>query len=350
MLFITKMRHYLAAALLALTLPANAEVFISKAFSTDVFQQEVDIGAGRYWALPLPVGDIGRVFEVQVALGNSVYKDITAFVVDETNFQRFQQHQAFRLQGVQKSIAPFVFRAVIGTPEQHYLVLDNSYALLITKRATVGVKMTGTLDDEAIAQARASLESVYGLLKQRFVFPDFNIHVRPCGQANAFSAPETGDITFCTEIISRAVGKPGLFIGTFAHELGHTLLNIWGLPGSNNEDVADEFATMLLLSTGSGGPGAIQEWLSFFENRNPYAEAENMIQQGDRHSLSIQRIRNIRANVANAADLEKRWDKLLYPHMTDQALRQIAIKPSPYDDAALATTELEKRVRQSVAN
>jgi len=103
---------------------------------------------------------------------------------------------------------------------------------------------------------------------------------------------------------------------------------------------------MLLLNTGSGGHDAIKEWLSFFENRNPYLEAENMIRQGDRHSLSLQRIRNIRSNVSNAADLEKRWNKLLYPHMTDQALRLIVIKPTPYDDVALARTELEKRIRQ----
>lgn len=331
------------ALFLGVVPPSSAEVFVSRTFSTDVSQQQASLGAGQFRVWPLGGGLPGDVYDVQVNLGNAVYRDISAMVVDEQNLQLFRLHQPYRAHGKQKGLAPFSFRAGVEESGPHYLILDNSYAMLIAKKAAVGVRLTHTLSDKAASDLQSLLEKTDVLVHRRFVSPDFNITVRPCGQANAFSNAQTGDITLCSETISLSGGKPGLLLGIFFHELGHTLLNLWGLPGADNEDVADEFATVLMLQLPGSGQPLIEQWLTFFENQDAYSEAVNVIKNGDRHTLSIQRIRNIRASIARAPDITARWNRLLYPHTTESMLRQIANRPSVFDDASLAASELAKR-------
>lgn len=325
-----------------LALHARAEVFVSKSFSTDSLQKQADVGAGKYWVLPLANRPVGDVYEVRVDLGNAVYKDISAFVIDEENMGRFRQRRSYHAGGVQKGISPFSFRVTIRNPGKHYLVLDNSDALIINKSVTVTIKQIRTLPDGAAEYLKAELEKTYGGLKQQLVFPDFNISVKPCGQANAYSSLVNGDIILCTEMISRLAKKPGALLGVISHELGHTLLNLWGIPGGDNEDTADEFASVVLLAKEDGGK-AIEEYAAYFERGNAEKEAEFILRTGDRHSLSIQRIRNIRGNVTNANALFQRWNRRLYPHMTEDALRKIVAQPSANDDAALAKAELARR-------
>ncbi len=47
--------------------------------------------------------------------------------------------------------------------------------------------------------------------------------------------------------------------------------------------------------------------------------------------------------MTNAEDLIKRWNNILYPHMTVEALRSIISAPGLHDDTALAKMELAKR-------
>lgn len=332
-----------ALALLFVMAHAQAEVFISRIFSTDdVFQKTVDIGAGKYWVLPLARRAIGNAYEVRIETGNKFYKDVSAFIADEENMERFRHRHSYLAEGVQKGIAPFAIRGTVRNPGNYYLLVDNSHALLVDKRIIVTVKMIDALPDGAVEHMKSTLEKMYWNLKQQLVFPDFNIYVRPCGQPNAFSSVASGDITLCTEMISRLANKPGALLGVLSHELGHTLLNLWGLPGGDNEDVADEFASMVLLEKEDGGKD-IEEYAAYFEKRNTEKEAEFILRTGDRHSLSIQRIRNIRGHALHANTLFQRWNRQLYPHMTEEALRKIVAQPSANDDAALARAELARR-------
>ena len=152
----------------------------------------------------------------------------------------------------------------------------------------------------------------------------------------------TGDITMCTETISKAAGKPGAFAGVLFHELGHTLLGLWGLPGADNEDMADEFAVQVLSRLGNGAD-LIREFSEFFAGGNPWLEARAIIQRGDRHTISTQRVRNLQAWARDASGLVQRWNRLIYPNMTDDAFRAIRAHPTQHDDHVLAERELRKR-------
>lgn len=190
--------------------------------------------------------------------------------------------------------------------------------------------------------------NLYALLKSKFIFPDFNIRVEPCGQVNASSDTfGNGDIHYCTEMISQLskTNNQGAFAAIFFHEAGHSLLGLWGIPGNNNEDIADEFSTYILMSSGPSGYALLDRSLEFWQNRDSVQEAQNMLVNGDRHSLSIQRVRNIKENMQKGDSFIRRWNQLIYQHATDETLNKIAKNPSYGDDANLAQGVLDQRQR-----
>lgn len=132
-------------------------------------------------------------------------------------------------------------------------------------------------------------------------------------------------------------------LSVFLHEVGHSLLSLWGMPGNNNEDIADEFSTYVLMSGGPNGYQYLDASLQFWQNRNSANEALNILQNGDRHSLSIQRMRNIKENMISGEAFIKRWNNLLYEHYTDNALNEVIKKPVPGADVELATKILIQR-------
>lgn len=196
---------------------------------------------------------------------------------------------------------------------------------------------------EAIKDAFGKM---YADLKHEFIFKDFNIHIEPCGQVNAFSETNgSGDIHLCTELFDNVAksNNPGALTFIFLHELGHTLLGLWKLPGNNNEDIADEFATYVMLQGEASAGIQLNKSLNFWRNRNVNAEVTNMIQNGDRHSLSIQRIRNIEENIQNNHEFSIKWSRLIYPHMTTQGLQDVIEHPSENSNLALAKSLLAKK-------
>ena len=113
-------------------------------------------------------------------------------------------------------------------------------------------------------------------------------------------------------MIAKTGKQPGALVGIVYHEVGHSLLSLWGLPGHNNEDTADEFAVQLALRTPNEAK-IIDQFASFFESGDPWMEARVMIEQGDRHSLGVQRVRNIRSALKAPKELTDRWNELTYP-------------------------------------
>jgi hypothetical protein len=106
--------------------------------------------------------------------------------------------------------------------------------------------------------------------------------------------------------------------------------------------MADEFATALLLSS-KDGSRIVMQAMEFFRDSNPNAEAQHTIRNGDRHSLSIQRVRNVQGWLLEPVRVTTKWNNLLYPHMTDWNLQEIIAKPSAYGNQQLAREQLASR-------
>jgi len=231
-----------------------AEIIISSSASMEETHVYYAVGPRQYVTIPLPSSNkIGDTYSLKLVARNRVFKDITAYLVDEQNLQLFKQGQAYRGLGYSHAKTPFTIAGSTQTAGQKYLILDNSYADFMTKKMDVYISATLPVDEKKSKALKASLTKVYDVLKSGFKFPDFNIHVQPCGQVNAFSESyTTGDIHVCTELLDHVTksNNPGVLTFILMHELGHTLLGLWKLPGNNDEDIADEFATYIMLQGG----------------------------------------------------------------------------------------------------
>jgi len=323
---------------------ASADVIVAPQIVTTFPKQDVTVPALQFVIYSVGNLDQGEAVGVQIEVSNAVYNDLSAYVVDAGNMALARQNLPFRyLDGATKKIAPFRLMAKIDIAGPHYVVLDNRFAQVINKKVVYQLAMVKHLSDQEIQKLKNPLEQGYSAMKKLFVFKDFNINVKSCGQVNAYSTTATGDVTLCSELLDQMSG--GTILAVFFHELGHTLLNLWGYPNFGNEDDADQFATIMLLKSGDAGTQALYEWIKSYAEHDSRAQARRMLVSGDTHSLSIQRIRNIQSWMANRADLMPRWNTVLYPNMTDWALNGIVTKPASFDDAEAAKRELARRQR-----
>jgi len=127
-----------------------------------------------------------------------------------------------------------------------------------------------------------------------------------CGKPSAHYSPDTGTITVCSEmvkLIDQVQTKAGLdaeatksaiqgalyFI--FFHELGHALVHRLELPVTGREeDVVDQFATLLLMEQGEEGMQAALQGAAFFMG---LGDLRKSFVFWDEHSLDQQRFYNI---------------------------------------------------------
>lgn len=329
-----------------LSLQTNAEIYVSPTMRTEPVPANIVVNAGSYQTIPLgKSGNPNDTYRVTINTNNAVYRDITAYIVDEENLISFKQGYRFRGVGYNKTPTPFVIEGTIPSTENRYLLIDNTYAALINKKVVFAVESKFELSSEQQENTKRLFSTMYNSLKKDLIFPDFDVHIKPCGKANAYSETVKGDIHFCSELIDRLAknNNEKAFFGIFLHEVGHSLLSLWGIPGNNNEDIADEFSTYVMMSAGPNGYQFLDSYLQFWQNRNSANEALNMLKNGDRHSLSIQRMRNIKENMLTGETFIKRWNRLIYQYNTDEALSNIINKPTPGADVELATKILSQR-------
>lgn len=332
--------------LFALVAPIiHAEIIVTPVTSIEEIKNSYVVGPGGHVIVSLPgKGSQKDAYGITIDVDNAIYKDITAYLVDADNLRSYTQHTQYRGIGFIRAKAPFTIQGSTQTPGPHYLILDNTYALFISKKLNVSIKAAFPMDETQTQLIKTKFTAMYENLKKVFVFPDFNIHVQPCGQVNAFSDSFTsGDIHICTELMDNVSRSKNIGAFTFIlfHELGHSLLGLWGLPGNDNEDIADEFATYLMMQ--GRNTKLLESSLDFWRNKDSTSEAMNMIKYGDRHSLSVQRIRNIQENIKRGDAFIKRWNSELYPHMTSVTLNEVIQQPVGGSDVELARSILKQR-------
>ncbi|NOS80520.1 MAG: hypothetical protein HOP32_02925 [Nitrospira sp.] len=186
----------------------------------------------------------------------------------------------------------------------------------------------------------------YWGLRETFVFEDFTISYKPCGFVNASSDP---NITMCVELLNELdkMGIPSAELFILYHELGHSLLYLWGYPLYDNEDAADEFAT-LFMSLSPSTRSIAEEAAHWFEQNASIVQTLSAHWKDDRHTLNPQRARNIGRWLQQPQALKKRWSALLLPKMKTEALRR-ELKRNASDpnggtaDLAMMAEELAKR-------
>ena len=290
----------------------------------------ISVNAGK--AVQYNFGLTSRTrLSAQFQVSGGLNDKIQVMVLDQINYQRYSSRQQFATlpgaPGMIRGLKRFNF--VIPQTGVYYVVLDNGRAWLMPRSVTLHLyALLPEMTPEA-RQIQSSLEAAYSALKQFFMFDDFRIFVRHCGTENAFSNP---NITLCVELLDELVRQSlrGAITFVFLHELGHTLMREWGLPFYDNEDDADQFATVFLMM-GKQQQAALQAaqwWAS--QNTKP-TDAVAKIWLDDRHSLSPQRARNVDHWLNRQQDLISRWQSVFIPHIQTATLQNLLRNPEGFD-------------------
>ncbi len=246
------------------------------------------------------------------------------------------------------------FAVKIPESGNYYVVFDNVSG---SKEINLNAAIQGASDsDEILLQKDGksegeedeyskTLDSIGEELNKLFIFEQFPITVMACGKAGAFS--NQNGIMLCTEFIKKVHTTVGngdksndVLLFSIFHEVAHVLLLQWGYPFYDNEDVADEFATVLILLMGQSE--RLSPVTEFFISNPTSSELITKALQGDRHQLSIQRARNIIAWTKDAERV-KRWLIIFTPHMQTPVLVKLKEKPTAWIDPVLIEEELAKR-------
>lgn len=242
------------------------------------------------------------------------------------------------------------FKIIIPHTSHYYLLLDNTKG---KKERQLELEVTAGIDDknknliqsEYQTLADKELQKIEQNLRRYFIFDDLNITIRKCGTANAFSSENT--IIICQEIGARLIKQMNdkdkardALLFAIMHEIGHVLLKQWGYPFYNNEEVADEFSTALLVMFNQGERARAQA--EFFKKLSPDREIELKRNRDDRHPISVQRARNILKWLEDK-ELVKRWQKVFVPHFQTRILKKMKLSSKAWIDHKLVENELARR-------
>ncbi|MBL4783064.1 MAG: hypothetical protein JKX92_12555 [Porticoccaceae bacterium] len=309
----------------------------------EITSNAYEIFAGKQHAEILGEFHSGDTIEISIAPENEVYPDVSAYVCHEIDARVFMNGRSSNCRGMNKGIAPYSFKYDVSKDGSHYLVFDNGYSLMNVKRGSYNAMLTAALTEKQRLPLEAMFSKIPEGIGEIFRVEPFNAYLKPCGEKNAYSNTATGDIVFCSELFFPLIMKrrEGAVMGIMMHEVGHTLLSLWGMPNFDNEQTVDEFAMVFLYMDGSQEKAF--EWLAYFEEHNSAQQAAFKLTHDDRHPISIQRARNIKRILRNPKPVIDRWNNFLYPHMTDKALNDIISNAGKYGNVELAKKTLLNR-------
>lgn len=241
------------------------------------------------------------------------------------------------------------FSVTVAETGHYYLVVDNrrgleprEFAFQIRAAYEGAVKADDEAKDvtepEELSRFRENLRTF-------FIFDDFDFVIGQCNSANAYASAER--VLICVKVARRIrsstedpkAAQHVLFFMTM-HEIGHVLLRQWGYPFYDNEEIADEFATMLLRMFGH--EEVISDAADFLEKQSSDVEFEAKLHKDDRHPLSVQRARNLRAWLERP-ELVRQWQKILVPNMQTEVLVALKRHPKNWVDREAIDKELTFR-------
>ena len=319
----------------------QSSVSVDVESSQSLVRNTIQVAAHQYLSYNFPLTRATTlVARFQVAGGAN--NSIKVWLLDAANFQLYQAHQQFSYfsgtSGAVQNTGHYIFK--VPQDNLYYLILDNSGAWLLPRNVNLYVYSVLPEKTPEIAAAEKTMTESASKLGELFVFPSFQLQIRHCGVVNAFSNP---NITICTELVESLLDQhlDQVVAFVFAHELGHTLLRQWGYPLWDNEDAADEFATVLMI-LGKQKQIAL-EGAQWFASQTNEQEALRKIWADDRHSLSPQRARNVIHWLNEPNDLLQRWFRIFAPNMQTSALLGAANDPGVPIAKNVVTEELRKR-------
>lgn len=278
--------------------------------------------------------------------------EVTVFLVDSENYDSFPDFKRPLFEGEVRGRLSFAVK--IPVSGNYFLIFRNSSlvneARMDIKIQAANVSAAHLLQDGADYSKKQELiqETLSRItieLKKILVFKSFLIKAEACGKESAFSSDDS--VVLCLEFARKVYSaledkEKTSYVLFFAvlHEAAHIVLKQWGFPFYDNEDIADDFATMLFIMTNQRKH--LTDVMEYFLSNQASTELMIKAVKGDRHQLSIQRARNIQEW---AKDTERfaRWMNLLIPHMQTPVLKKLLDTKTSLIDANKIEQELAVR-------
>lgn len=328
-------------ALLVVAASAEAKVQTAKV--------SVDVAAGAWKSVRLKNLPGNASLKIEVKCDNPV----TLVLVNEADYRNYPAVERSLFESAVRDSLSFAVK--IPATGHYYLVFDNTSGKSTVKVDAVIQGASGadalfpqstrsTRQDDAFEKDLGSLATD---LNGLFIFDPFPISAKRCGKEGAFSGPE--GVIVCLEFVkkvSTTMGDPekarNVLLFTIFHEVGHQLLYQWGYPFYDNEEVADEFATVMIVLLAQ--KERLTAMTEFFLSNPSSNELIAKAFKGDRHPLSIERARNIVRWMKDGNRI-KRWQVLFVPNMQTAALERLQSQKESWIDPGRIERELAARRR-----
>ena len=210
-------------------------------------------------------------------------------------------------------------------------------------------ELTARLDSAATGSVNQQLKRLSDQLQKVFIMDPIDYQLVDCGSNSSYA--QGSKVLICREHLEHLQEAAddnemarSLVFFTVMHETSHVLLTQWQYPFNNNEDVVDEFGVVLTRLMKQDA--VITDQADYFEQQPSQAEYEHILKNDDRHTLSIQRARNLRGWAEDSA-LLTRWMPVLIPHIHSDQLE--TMRNSKNVELA-QRVEVELESRQLTAN
>jgi hypothetical protein len=231
-----------------------------------------------------------------------------------------------------------------------------------------------------VFQEQKIFEQVAANLNNTIRIPHtIEIQTVDCGVINAFYDPNSDRIIVCYELLDYflQVFKPtakndtqlgnavmGALMFTFYHETGHGLIHLLDLPAvGREEDSVDQLATLTLISMGDAGVEMAESGAYWFQLQSK--KGNHTTPFWDEHGFDGQRFYNIMCLIYGSnpdkykaftkngdlpverarrcaeeyVKIDKAWNRLLEPHLTNGAAVNLDYKPTVPTNEAPKTTK-----------
>jgi len=297
----------------------------------------VDVSPGAWKAIRLKNLPKDAVIALEVKSDGV----ITVMLVGAVDYQRFPNPQRPLFIGVvEKKLS---FSVSIPESGHYYIVLDNR-----TGNQQRAITVTAAAAHGQLNQIKAAsriLGQFEQQLHQVFVFKSFPVGVEQCRSSKPFG--ESPGILLCAGYVQKLFellgdeekSKDALSFSIF-HEVSHVLLTQWNHPLSNKKELADEFATVLMVMLAQ--TKRLSANAENFARNPPISKTLKQTLQDDRHPLTVQRAKKILAWLRDRRVVLK-WQKFLVPHMQTVLLKRLQQHPTEWTDLALVEKELALR-------
>lgn len=352
------MRYFLGLLIVLFLSPAAfAGVFVSDKLGINLPVQTTTVTAGNKQALVIWNGQ-GSVAELTVKIDaqKSTFKDIRVVICNDSQGKIYMAGgaaacQVFNIDGY-KEIKTSSF-----SEGATWLIVDNGASLFTSKTVSVSTYGLFEFPEEQKRELISGLERGFKDFYRDVKVEEFDLNIVPCQVSNAFSTTDGGHITMCSELIfdASAKGIPNAVAGILAHELGHTLPNLWGSPHFANEKAADEFAAAFMFISESfpvteiegqenpSAEGIIRDLIKYFQSIENLSVEAQAARVGGQHPLSIQRMNNLQSILISPRLFVERWTGEIYPNLTNAGLEAIIADPHVGANLKLAKQILNER-------